>query len=93
MPGGDRPVWCQHGGRVRQGESLRTALLRHLHETLSDVEIALPTEPQPTHVVQWFPNEAMIPDGLPHGHDPPSTRCRPRSSGRAKGGAGRWREE
>ena len=70
-PFGAKPRWCHMGGRVRHGETLRAALLRHLHETLRGVEVALPADPQPDYVMQWFP-DAVDParDGVAYGWDP-----------------------
>ena len=63
--------WCHVGGRVRRDETLRAALLRHLHETLAGVEVALPADPQPDHVMQWFPDVVdRARDGVAYGWDP-----------------------
>jgi ADP-ribose pyrophosphatase YjhB (NUDIX family) len=63
--------WCQVGGRVRLGETVREALMRHLYETLSGVEVDLPLDPQPDYVMQWFPDQAArAADGVPYGYDP-----------------------
>lgn len=65
------PRWCQLGGRVRIGETVRGALLRHLDETLSGVEVDLPHDPQPDYVMQWFPEPVPVErDGVVYGHDP-----------------------
>jgi len=49
----------------------RAALLRHLHETLAGVEVALPADPQPDHVMQWFPDVVdRARDGVAYGWDP-----------------------
>jgi hypothetical protein len=48
-------AWCQVGGRVHRGETIRDSLLRHLHGTLSGVRVDLPSDPQPGYVMQWFP--------------------------------------
>ncbi len=67
-PFGD--VWCHLGGRVRYGETVRSAILRHLTESLAAVPLDLPPDPQPDYVYQWFP-EALAPrDGAPFGRDP-----------------------
>jgi ADP-ribose pyrophosphatase YjhB (NUDIX family) len=70
MPGQRSPVWCHLGGRVRRNETLRAALLRHLHETLDGARVDLSPDPQPRHVVQWFPTDGPVEIGLAHGHDP-----------------------
>ncbi|HJQ42959.1 MAG TPA: DUF4916 domain-containing protein [Jatrophihabitantaceae bacterium] len=60
--------WCQIGGRLRHGETLRSGLLRHLQHTLIGLDVELSADPQPEHVMQWFPR---IPDdGVDHGFDP-----------------------
>ena len=70
-PFGPAPRWCHMGGRVRHGETLRDALLRHLHETVSGAEVVLPADPQPDYVMQWFP-DVVDPerDGVAYGWDP-----------------------
>ena len=50
-----RSMWCQIGGRIRLDETVRAALLRHLHETLTGVTWDPPLDPQPDYVMQWFP--------------------------------------
>ena len=70
MPGRTDPVWCHLGGRVRRGETVRAALLRHLHSTLDGVEADVPADPQPDRVVQWFPTTDEVEPGLVHGYDP-----------------------
>lgn len=68
-PFDDRILWCQIGGRIQLGETVRDAVLRHLHEALSGVTADLPADPQPSYVMQWFP--APLPmDGVAHGLDP-----------------------
>ena len=70
-PFDDQPRWCQLGGRVRHGETVRAALLRHLHETLHGVSVELPADPQPDYVMQWFPDLAPLDgDGATYGLDP-----------------------
>jgi ADP-ribose pyrophosphatase YjhB (NUDIX family) len=70
MPGRDAPVWCHLGGRVRRGETLRAALVRHLGSTLVGAVVDFEVEPQPQYVMQWFP-ESQPAGALPvHGHDP-----------------------
>ena len=56
FPGTDRSVWCQLGGRIEYLETVRNALLRHLAQTLIGVTVALPSDPQPDYVMQWFPS-------------------------------------
>ena len=70
-PFGPEPRWCHMGGRVRYGETVRAALLRHLHETVSGAEVALPADPQPDYVMQWFA-DPVDPgrDGVAYGWDP-----------------------
>ncbi len=70
MPGRSELVWCHLGGRVRRGETVRAALLRHLHSTLGGVDVGFPPDPQPDRVVQWFPSREPVEAGLPHGYDP-----------------------
>lgn len=62
-------VWCQLGGRVHWGESIRDALRRHAYETLQ-VEVDPGPDPQPLLVYQWFPDKNAVPPGLIAGHDP-----------------------
>ena len=70
MPGSETQVWCHLGGRVRRGETLASALLRHLESTLSGAGIDLEVDPQPHYTMQWFPT-AQSAGALPvHGHDP-----------------------
>ena len=57
-------VWCSVGGRIRRGESIRAALLRHQQEALTGIELQLPDDPQPRHVFQFFPEELGV--SLPH---------------------------
>lgn len=70
MPGRHEPVWCHLGGRVRRGETLRAALLRHLGETLNGAGVELPPDPQPACVVQYFPTTEPVEPGLDAGYDP-----------------------
>lgn len=62
-------VWCHLGGRILRGETIREALRRHALDTLG-VDLALPADPQPAYVYQWFPAEIRPSDGMPHGDDP-----------------------
>lgn len=62
-------VWCHLGGRIRRGETVAQALRRHASETLG-VDLALPADPQPDYVYQWFPPEIAPADGVDHGDDP-----------------------
>lgn len=62
-------VWCHLGGRIRRGESVRSAILRHLHDTLA-VGARLPEDPQPAVVFQWFPPQITPQDVPAHGQDP-----------------------
>jgi ADP-ribose pyrophosphatase YjhB (NUDIX family) len=50
-----RLLWTQIGGRVRRGETLREALLRHVHGTLVGATLDLDDDPQPDYVLQFFP--------------------------------------
>ena len=70
MPGRAQPVWCHLGGRVRRGETLRGALVRHVTSTLVDVPLHLPADPQPAGAVQWFSTTDPVEEGLQHGYDP-----------------------
>lgn len=63
-----RLMWTQIGGRVRRGETLRDALLRHLGETLTGATVELGDDPQPDHVLQFFPDGAAR--SPIHGIDP-----------------------
>jgi len=60
--------WCQIGGRLRHGETLRDGLLRHLHHTLAGLDVDLPPDPQPDYTMQWFPQPPA--DGVEYGFDP-----------------------
>ncbi|MFJ6653507.1 DUF4916 domain-containing protein [Microbacterium sp. NPDC091313] len=64
-------VWCNLGGRIGRGESIREALLRHADDTLA-VTLQLPDDPQPTYVYQWFPPDDQPADAaiLRFGDDP-----------------------
>lgn len=62
-------VWCHLGGRIRRGESIRGALLRHAAETLR-TSLDLPEDPQPDDVFQWFPPTDTPYDAPEHGEDP-----------------------
>ena len=60
--------WCQIGGRLRFGETMRAGLLRHLAHTLTGLDVDLPPDPQPGYTMQWFPHPPM--DGIEYGLDP-----------------------
>lgn len=62
-------VWCHLGGRILRGETIRQAILRHAEDTLA-VGVALPQNPQPDYVYQWFPPDIAPHDGTVHGDDP-----------------------
>lgn len=62
-------VWCHLGGRIRRGETLAAALQRHLAETLLDVAVELPNDPQPDYVYQWFPEQEQPAEDLIVGLD------------------------
>lgn len=63
--------WCQIGGRLRHGETLREGLLRHLAQTLTGLDVDLPPDPQPDYTMQWFPHPpAGHADGVAYGLDP-----------------------
>jgi ADP-ribose pyrophosphatase YjhB (NUDIX family) len=63
--------WCQLGGRIDRGETVRDALLRHLDENLTDFETYIPADPQPDYVMQWFPDNRLAMLGAPeYGTDP-----------------------
>jgi len=62
-------VWCHLGGRVLRGETLKQALQRHAHDTLT-VELELGLDPQPAYVYQWFPPALSPTMGAPFGEDP-----------------------
>jgi ADP-ribose pyrophosphatase YjhB (NUDIX family) len=63
--------WCQIGGRLRLGETMREGLLRHLAHTLANATVDLPTDPQPDYVMQWFTDEIPASrDGVEYGYDP-----------------------
>jgi Domain of unknown function (DUF4916) len=71
MPPDDREVWCLMGGRLGHGETVRAGLFRHLTATLSGVTMSLPVDPQPSYLMQWFPDGvAAERDALPYGFDP-----------------------
>lgn len=70
MPGRDEPVWCHLGGRVRRGEALHSALLRHLRSTISGADADVVEDPQPDYVMQWFPTSQPADHALTHGYDP-----------------------
>ncbi|NRQ48892.1 DUF4916 domain-containing protein [Aeromicrobium stalagmiti] len=55
-----RLVWTQIGGRIRHGETLRDALLRHIHGTLVGAVVELEDDPQPDYVLQFFPTDPRI---------------------------------
>lgn len=60
--------WCQIGGRLLHGETMRAGLLRHLDHTLQGLDVQLPADPQPDYTMQWFPEAPE--DGIEHGFDP-----------------------
>ena len=65
------PVWCHIGGRIRYGESVREAALRHLHGTVHGVEASFDDDPQPDYVMQWFPWDSRKGGSGAHfGYDP-----------------------
>jgi ADP-ribose pyrophosphatase YjhB (NUDIX family) len=63
--------WCQIGGRLRFGETLRDGLLRHVAHTVTGIVVDLDADPQPDYVMQWFV-EPVPPtrDGVTYGYDP-----------------------
>lgn len=63
-----RPVWCHLGGRVRHGETTDEAVARHVAETLVGAHVSLGEDPQPHHVMQWFP--PALKHGPTYGDDP-----------------------
>lgn len=65
-PYGD--VWCHLGGRVRRGETLRAALLRHFDESVVGAGLLVPADPQPLYTFQWFPDDVR-PEGFEFGRD------------------------
>lgn len=66
-----RIAWCQIGGRIQREETVRESILRHLHGTLSGVDVELPADPQPEYVMQWFPTlPSHAPPGVRYGLDP-----------------------
>ena len=56
FPGDGSRVWCHLGGRVQHGETVAEALTRHVTETVEGARLELPADPQPDHVMQWFPS-------------------------------------
>ena len=48
------------------------ALLRHLHETLANVDVVLPIVTQLDYVYQWFPDDVTLaaPEEIRFGRDP-----------------------
>jgi ADP-ribose pyrophosphatase YjhB (NUDIX family) len=63
--------WCQIGGRLRLGETIRAGLLRHLAHTLAGAAVQLPDDPQPDYVMQWFTEEISPErDHVGYGFDP-----------------------
>ena len=62
------PVWCHVGGRVLHGETTDEAVARHVRDTFDGPEPDLGTDPQPHHVVQWFPS--ALRSGPTYGDDP-----------------------
>ncbi|MCT9819040.1 DUF4916 domain-containing protein [Microbacterium sp. W1N] len=63
-------VWCHLGGRILRGETIAGAIRRHATDTLGDVVVELPADPQPDYVYQWFPPDDTPADAPPHGVDP-----------------------
>jgi ADP-ribose pyrophosphatase YjhB (NUDIX family) len=63
--------WCQIGGRLQLGETLRDGLLRHVAHTLTGLTFELAADPQPDYVMQWFREEIPAErDGVAYGFDP-----------------------
>ncbi len=62
-------VWCHLGGRIRYGETVRQAIVRHSVDTIGVIPIVAP-DPQPDFVYQWFPPPVAPRDGTGHGNDP-----------------------
>ncbi|MDT4945304.1 MAG: hypothetical protein QOH14_2037 [Pseudonocardiales bacterium] len=63
--------WCQIGARIRRGETVRAALLRHFERARTGAGADLPDDPHPDDVTQWFPEEIPIErDGVGYGHTP-----------------------
>lgn len=62
------PVWCHLGGRVNYGETTDEAVVRHLRSTLVEAHVDLSADPQPHHVMQWFPPQVRT--GNTYGDDP-----------------------
>ena len=62
-------VWCHLGGRILRGETVAQAQRRHAKDTL-DVGLALPSDPQPDYVFQWFPPTIVPDDESIYGDDP-----------------------
>lgn len=62
-------VWCHLGGRIQRGETIAAAIRRHARESL-DADVALPLNPQPDYVYEWFPPEIAPADGTAFGDDP-----------------------
>lgn len=62
-------VWCHLGGRIQHGETIADAIRRHARETIG-IEPALPLNPQPDYVYQWFPPAVAPVDGTVFGDDP-----------------------
>ena len=63
--------WCQIGGRLLLGETLRDGLLRHVAHTLTGLTFELAADPQPDYVMQWF-RDVVPPerDDVEYGYDP-----------------------
>ncbi|MDF2471333.1 MAG: hypothetical protein K0Q61_3705 [Rhodococcus erythropolis] len=62
-------VWCHLGGRIRYGETIREAIVRHADDALS-VRVHLDLNPQPSYVYEWFPSPVAPTDGTVFGIDP-----------------------
>ena len=60
--------WCQIGGRLQHGETLRAGLLRHVAHALTGLDVDLAPDPQPDYTMQWFPEPPA--DGVDYGLDP-----------------------
>lgn len=69
LPGTREVVWCVLGGRINYGETLRSAVSRHVESTLSGATFELPADPQPAYVFQWFPSPRDD-EGVAYGIDP-----------------------
>ena len=54
----DRQGWCLVGGAVLRGESLKTAIERHVRSCLGDRLSCRLCSEQPLHVAEYFPDAA-----------------------------------